>query len=61
MVGCIYKHPKMLTHGFNDMLTPVFEIISLENKERYVMEDFNINLMNFETDNPASHFLDNVC
>ena len=51
----------MLTHGFNDMLTPVFEIISLENKERYVMEDFNINLMNFETDNPASHFLDNVC
>ena len=51
----------MLTHEFNDMLTPVLEKISLENKEGYVMGDFNINLMNYETDNATSHFLDNVC
>ena len=51
----------MLTHEFNNMLTPILEKISLENKEGYVMGDFNINLMNYETDNPTSHFLDNVC
>ena len=51
----------MLTHEFNDMLTPVLEKISLENKEGYVMGDFNINLMNYEIENPTSHFHDNVC
>ena len=50
----------MLTHEFNEMLTPILEKISLENKG-YVMRDFNINLMNYETDNPTSHFLDNIC
>ena len=38
MVGCIYKHPRMLTHQFNDMLTPILEKISLKNKG-YVMGD----------------------
>ena len=41
IVGCIYKHPKMLTYEFNDMVTPILEKISLENKEGYVMEDVN--------------------
>ena len=61
IVGCIYKHLKMLTHEFNDTITPILEKVSLENKEGYVMGDFNINLMNYETDNPTSHFLDNIC
>ena len=47
----------MLTYEFNDMLTPILE----KNKEGYVMGDFNIYLMNYETDNPTSHFLDTVC
>ena len=51
----------MLTDEFNDMITPILEKISLENKEGYVMGEFNINLMNYETDNPTSHFLDNIC
>ena len=50
----------MLTREFNEMLTPILEKIYLENKEGYVMGDFNINLMNYETDNPTSHFLDNI-
>ena len=36
----------MLTQEFNDMVTPILDKISLENKEGYVMGDFNINLMN---------------
>ena len=51
----------MLTREFNDMLTPTLEKVYLENKEGYVMGDFNINLMNYKADNPTSHFLDNVC
>ena len=51
----------MLTHEFNYMLTPIVEKISLESKEGYVMRDFNINLMNYEINNPTSHFLGNAC
>ena len=60
MLGRIYKHLKMLTHEFNNMLTLILEKIYFGNKERYVMGDFNINLMNYEIDNPTSHFLNNV-
>lgn len=35
------QHPKMLTH-INDRLTPLLEKISRENKEGYIMGDFNI-------------------
>ena len=31
----------MLTHEFNDMVTPILENISLENKEGYVLGDVN--------------------
>ena len=50
----------MLTYEFNDMVTPILEKISLENKEGYVIGDFNINLMNYETDNSTFHFRDNI-
>ena len=50
----------MLTHEFNNMLTPILEKICFGNKEGYVMGDFNINLMNYEIDNPTSHFFNNV-
>ena len=58
-VGCIYKHPKILTHQWhaNSNIRKNY----LENKEGYVIGEFNINLMNYETDNPTFHFLDNVC
>ena len=42
------------------MVTPILEKISLENKEGYVIGDFNINLMNYETDNSTFHFRDNI-
>ena len=54
------QHPKMLMH-INDRLTPLLENISLENKEGYIMGDFNINLMNYATDNLTSLFLDKAC
>ena len=37
IVGCIYKHPKMLTHTFNDMLTPILTKFLLKTKKGDVM------------------------
>ena len=47
----------MLANEFNDMLTLMAEKYSLENKEGYVMVKLNANLMNYETDNPKSYFV----
>ena len=49
IVGCIYKHHKLATDKFdNQFLSPMLEKVSFENKEVYLMGDFNINLLNYE-------------
>ena len=62
IIGCIYKHPKMLISKFcEDFLKDLTEKLSKENKEIYLMGDFNINLLNYQLDNHTAKFLDNVC
>ena len=49
IAGCIYKHPKMLISEFcEDFLNNLTEKLSEENKEIYLMGDFNINLLNYQ-------------
>ena len=48
IIGCIYKHPKMLISEFcEDVLNDLTEKLSKENTEIYLMGDFNINLLNY--------------
>ena len=61
IIGCIYKHPKMPITEFNDdFLSPVLDKTSFEKKDIYLMGDFNIDLLNYETDRPTATFLDNM-
>ena len=39
--------------NFNDILMPTLEKISKENKDAYLMGDFNINLINYNSHNPT--------
>ena len=46
---------------FNDIyLTPLLKKITFENKNIILTGDFNINLLNTETDEPTSSFLKNL-
>ena len=46
IVGCIYKHPSMAVGDFNtSFLLPLLVKASLENKEIYLLGDFNIDLL----------------
>ena len=57
--GCIYKHPSMDIKEFNEnYLDSVFKIISKEKKSVFFMGDFNINLLNINTDNNVTEFFD---
>ena len=61
LIGCIYKHPCMSVDEFNDIyLTPLLRKITFENKNIFLTGDFNINLLNTETDEPTSSFLNNL-
>ena len=62
IVGCIYKHPCMDICTFNDhYLNPLLDNLSKEaNKTIVLLGDFNIDLLNFDTSEYVSTFLDDL-
>ena len=61
IVGSIYKHPKLAIDEFNNhFLAPMLKKVSFENKEVYLMDDFNINLLNYESNQETADFLNNM-
>ena len=60
LVGVIYRTPNSNVSNFNDYFGTLLEKIRKENKICYFMGDFNIDLLNYESHNPTSDFLDLV-
>ena len=44
----------------NQFMSHILEKISFENKEVYILGDFNINLLNYEIVRTTAEFLDNI-
>ena len=57
LAGCIYKHPTLSISEFNNLLVKT----NLENKEIMIMGDFNINLVNYESNDSVEDFLGTMC
>ena len=60
VVGCMYKDPTMEINEFNTILSPLLHRVSMENKIFLLLGDFNIDLINCNTDNNTSEFLNLV-
>ena len=61
VIGCIYKHPNMDVTDFkNNYLSQIFEIVSKEQKQVFLLGDFNINLLNYNDHQPTNDFLDSL-
>ena len=58
-VGCIYKHPNMDVLKFNNHLNQMLEKVSMEQKQIFLLKDFNINLLNYNAHQP-NDFLDSL-
>ena len=59
--GCISKHPSMKISRFNrEYLTPLLTNIHKEENTGMLMGDFNINLLNAETNTSISELHDNL-
>ena len=60
-IGCIYKYPKSAIDEFNNQfLSPMLEKVSFENKEVYLIGDFNINILNYKSNQQTADFLKNM-
>ena len=61
IIGCIYKHPIVpVTEFTNDYMGPLLEKLSREKKEIILMGDFNINILNCDSDKDAADFVDTI-
>ena len=59
IIGCIYKHPKMVVEEFLDLhMSKILNNLTSENKNTIIMGDFNINLLNMDTDKDCKNFLE---
>ena len=45
---------------FNNHLNPMFEKVSKEQKQIFLLGDFNINLLNYNVHQPTNDFLDSL-
>ena len=60
-VDFIYKHCKVpVTEFTEDYLIPVFKKLAKENKETMIMGNFNINILNCDSDRDISSFIDTI-
>ena len=56
IVGCLYKHPAMEVADFN----PLLDKLSKENKQVFLLRNFNTNLLNYNYHQPSNEFLDSL-
>ena len=57
-IGCVYKHPNMDVLDFNSLNNQLLDKISKEQKQIFLLGDFNINLLNDNQHQPTNEFLD---
>ena len=61
IVGCIYKHPTMKIDNFSkNFFTPFLQKVNKENKRLVLLGDFNINLLDYGTNNSTNEFADSL-
>ena len=58
--GCMYRHPRKNPESFFQYLDLTLSKISKENKEIYICGDFNLNLLNSESNAHCSNFYNHM-
>ena len=56
IIGCVYKHPSMDIDEFNSLFEDVMDRISYENKEFYLLGDFNLDLLKIDDESKIDDF-----
>ena len=57
IIGIVYKPPCASCENFTDQVNKILGHVNAENKKCYIMGDFNINLLQYDTDNTVKNFI----
>ena len=62
IVRCIFKHPSLHVNNFtNDIKLSLFEKLNKENSKKiFLLGNFNIDLLQYETSEPVNNFVDKL-
>ena len=61
IVGCIYRHPSMDLEKFNtEFLNPFLEVLDKEDKRKFLLGDFNVDLLKLDEDSYSSNYFDSL-
>ena len=61
IVSSIYKHPSVDLTNFNiNCLNNPLDKVSKEQKTIFALDDFNVNLLNYDNHNPTNELLDSL-
>ena len=61
IIGCLRKHPNMDVLDLkNSYLSQIFETVSKELKQLFLLGDFDLNLLNYNDHQPTNDFLDSL-
>ena len=58
IIGVIYRPPNQDTSPFNDKMSNIVNVVRRENKTCYFLEDYNINILNYESHIQTAQFVD---
>ena len=57
---CTYRHPITDINKFNNYIDNIVQKISKENKLLFIMGDFNVNFLNYESHNDTNDFINTM-
>jgi exonuclease III len=57
IIGIVYKPPSVSCNVFTDDMDVMLGRLNAENKKCYIMGDYNVNLLQSDTDNAVQHFM----
>ena len=58
--GCIYRHPNNQIENFSNYISKCLSKITKEKKECYLLGDFNVDLLKYDSSNSNRDFLNNL-
>ena len=58
IIGVIYRPPNQDISSFNDNMSNIVNVVRRENKTYYLLGDYNINILNYESHAQTAQFVD---
>ena len=56
LISCCYRSPKGITENLSAYLASIFQGVQNEKKKIFIIDDLNLNCLNYNEDNNIRHF-----